>query len=373
VNRADILKRVIERGVAGEADVGAVSHLLYVQVLSSLQRGLTVEIPRFGTFGTRVAGVKRIRKIPYFQPSPELAERANARFRDLRPLVVGSYEQVREGGGVEFQGGLRTADLDGEGIDNKRLVDPGSEVSVDEFGHLTEDTQRPQPIQEDGVMPRLNLKDESAEGESFQESESTSAPPTLREVGGGGGGGGLSPVVLIILIIAVLGLGVFALNHFGVVHLWGKKPAQVTEAFPEPTLPEPAMPEAGAQGQPGEAQAPPSETVPAPSAAETTPKVTPPAHKPTQAAPAPAITPPSGSGDFTIQVSSWASKAKAEAEAGRLGSAGLSAYVEEGVVGGTTWYRVRVGRYPTEREAKEAITKMQPGMETDLWVTRVGH
>jgi cell division protein FtsN len=130
-----------------------------------------------------------------------------------------------------------------------------------------------------------------------------------------------------------------------------------------------------AAGQPGqtEAPAPTKEAVPAPSAAETTPQVTPPAHKPTQTAPAPAITPPSGTGNYTIQVSSWASKAKAEAEAGRLGSAGLSAYVEEGAVGGATWYRVRVGRYGTEREAKEAIAKMQSGMETDLWVTRVGH
>jgi cell division protein FtsN len=46
--------------------------------------------------------------------------------------------------------------------------------------------------------------------------------------------------------------------------------------------------------------------------------------------------------------------------------------VEQGLVGGTNWYRVRVGRYATEREAKETIAKMQPAMETDLWVTRVG-
>jgi cell division protein FtsN len=183
----------------------------------------------------------------------------------------------------------------------------------------------------------------------------------------------LSPVVLIVLIIAVLGLGVFALNHFGVIHLWGKKPVQVTETFPEPTLLEPTIPEAAAQPQPAEAQAPPGGAAPTPSAAEATPQVAPPAHKPTSTAPAPAITPPSGTGNYTIQVSSWASRAKAEAEAGRLGSAGLNAYVEEGIVGGTTWYRVRVGRYATEREAKEAIAKMQPGMETDLWVTRVGH
>ncbi len=371
VNRAEILKRVVDRGVAGEAEIGAVSRLLYVQLLSSLQRGQTIEIPKFGIFGTRVAGVKRIRKIPYFQPSTELARRANARFRDLKPLVIGSYRQVPASGDVEYRGVLPDDERGGEEIGNERLLDSRSEVAIEEFEHLAEETQRPQPKQEDGVMPRLNLKDESAEGDSFQESESTSAPPTLREVGGGGGGG-LSPVVLIVLIIAVLGLGVFALNHFGVIHLWGKKPVQVTEAFPEPTLPEPTMPEAGAQ--PGQAEQTPAVTEPAPTpgAAEQTPQIAPPAKRPAPAASVPSVAPPSGEGSFTIQVSSWASKAKAEAEAGRLGAAGLSAYVEEGMVGGTTWYRVRVGRYVSEKEAKDAIAKMQPGMETDLWVARVG-
>jgi hypothetical protein len=215
-------------------------------------------------------------------------------------------------------------------------------------------------------MPRLNLKDDSVEGEGFQESEPTSTPPTLREVGGGGGGG-LSPLVLIILILAVLGLGVFALNHFGVIHLWGKKAVQVTEAFPEPAFPEPVVPEGAGQT----AEPPPGGgEAPAPAVTEPAPQIAPPEqHRP---AAAPAVTPPSGSGQYTIQVSSWASRAKAEAEAGRLGSAGLSAYVEEAMVGGTNWYRVRVGRYATEKEAKEAIAKMQPGMETDLWVATVG-
>jgi septal ring-binding cell division protein DamX len=372
VNRADVLKRVVERGVAGEAEIGVVSRLLYVQLLSSLQRGLTVEIPGFGTFGTRVAGVKKIRKIPYFEPSPELAERANARFRDLKPLVIGTYERVPAFGDVEFRGTLPLPEQSGEVFEKEHLVDSRSDVSVQEFESLKEETQRPQPTQEDGVMPRLNLKDESAEGDSFQESESASAPPTLREVGGGGGGGGLSPVVLIILIIAVLGLGVFALNHFGVIHLWGKKAVQVTEAFPEPSLLEPALPEGGAQPGQTEAPAGTSEPAPAPTTAEPTPQITPPAQRPAPAAVAPAVAPPSGTGKYTIQVSSWASKAKAEAEAGRLGSAGLSAFVEEGMVGGTNWYRVRIGRYASEREAKEAIAKMQPGMETDLWVAHVG-
>ncbi len=373
MNRADVLKRVTDRGVAREDEIGTVSRLLYVQLLSALQRGQTVEIPGFGTFGTRVAGVRKIRKIPYFEPSPELSRRANARFRDLKPLVVGSYQEVPGPGEVEYRGAVPVSDRWGEEFGKERLIDERLEVPAEDFKHLREETQRPQPKQEDGVMPRLNLKDESAEGDSFQESESTSAPPTLREVGGGGGGGGLSPLVLILLIIAVLGLGVFALNHFGVIHLWGKKAVQVTEAFPEPALPEPTLPEAAGQSGQGEAPTVATEQAPAPTAAEQTPQITPPGgQRPAPSVSPSPVAPPSGPGNYTIQVSSWASKAKAEAEAGRLGSAGLSAYVEEGNVGGTAWYRVRVGRYATEKEAKEAISKMQSGMETDLWVARVG-
>lgn len=371
MNRADVLKRVADRGVAGEAEIGAVSRLLYVHLLSSLQRGQTVEIPGFGTFGTRVAGVKKIRKIPYFQPSTELARRANARFRDLKPLVTGSYQQVAAPGDLEYRGALPDAEQRGEEGGKDRLLDLGSEVSAEEFEQHFERPQRPQPKQEDGVMPRLNLKDESAEGDSFQDSESTSAPPTLREVGSGGGGGGLSPLILIFLIIAVLGLGVFALNHFGVIHLWGKKAVQVTEAFPEPVLTEPSLQEPTGQTPQGGAPAPTTEAAAAP-AVEQTPQITPPSREPAPRSTVTTAPPPSGSGNFTIQVSSWASKAKAEAEAGRLSAAGHNAYVEEGMVGGTTWYRVRVGRYASEREAKEAIEKMQAGMETDLWVARVG-
>ena len=379
MNRAEILRKCVEQGVASEGEIESVSRLFYVQLLSGLQRGQAVEMPGFGSFGTRVAGVRAIRKIPYFEPSSELAERANRRFRDLRSLLIGTYEQISAHPNAEYLGKVPRYDPIVDAIGKDRMVDTGSEVGLQEYEELMSESKRPQQQEEDSVMPRLNLKDESAEDESLQESEQASAPPTLREVGGGGGGG-LSPVVLVALIVAVLGLGVFALNHFGVVHLWGKKPVKVAEAFPEPTLPEPAPTSEASQAAPPEsapaqsgAPTPSGSTTAAPAqtAPEQTPAITAPAQTRPEVKPAPAA-PPSGSGDYTIQVSSWASKGKADAEAARLSSGGFSAYVEQGTVGGTNWYRVRVGRYPTEREAKEAIAKMQPAMETDLWVTRVG-
>lgn len=351
MNRADILKKCVERGVAAEAEIASVSRLFYVHLLSALQRGQNVEVPRFGTFGTRVAGVKKIRKIPYFEPAPELAERANQRFKDLKFLLIGTYEQVPAFGEAEFKGKVPPYDALVEGAGKDKILDTRTEVTPPEYDRLTREHELPQQREEEPVMPRLNLRDESLEEESGVPESETPVPPTLREVDGGGR---MSPILLVILLILVVGLGVFALNHFGVIHLWGKKAPAVAES----TIPEPAIPEPQPEQAPAE---PTPEVAPPPEAAKPAPEVKP--------APAP---PPTGTGAYTVQVSSWASQAKADAEAARLAAAGFSAFVEEGVVGGQTWHRVRIGRYASEKEAAEAVRTMQPGMESDLWVARVG-
>jgi cell division protein FtsN len=214
-------------------------------------------------------------------------------------------------------------------------------------------------------MPRLNLKDDGMEEEPLplDSDKPMNPPPTLRDVGGSGGGGGRSILLPIFAVIIVLGVAVFALNYFKVIHLWGKKAPKITEAVPEATLPgeastdQGALPEAGAavaQAEP----APAPEPNPEPTAA--------PVEKPKISLP------PSGSGNYTVQVSSWASKAKADDEAGRFTAAGFSAFVEDAQVGGETWYRVRVGRYATPKDAKEAAAQLSKMTEDGAWVARVG-
>ena len=80
----------------------------------------------------------------------------------------------------------------------------------------------------------------------------------------------------------------------------------------------------------------------------------------------------SGSGDYTVQVSAWMTQQKADEEASRLSAAGYTAFVEDGFVAGETWYRVRVGRYATMEEAQQAAAQLQPMMESQIWVARVG-
>jgi septal ring-binding cell division protein DamX len=92
-----------------------------------------------------------------------------------------------------------------------------------------------------------------------------------------------------------------------------------------------------------------------------------------QAAPtktAAASLPPTGAGNFTVQVSSWETQAKANEEAARMTAAGYPAYVVEGNVEGDTWYRVRVGRYATMADAQAALRQMSQVAETEPWIAQ---
>jgi septal ring-binding cell division protein DamX len=82
----------------------------------------------------------------------------------------------------------------------------------------------------------------------------------------------------------------------------------------------------------------------------------------------PAATAPSGAGRYTVQVSSWKSKGKANSQAQQLSSAGFDAYVMDMEVNGEQWHRVRVGRYGTKGEAREAIAKLEAQIPDGLWI-----
>lgn len=203
-------------------------------------------------------------------------------------------------------------------------------------------------------MPRLNLRDdETGEDSTRMEGgdQSDQMPPTLRDMGEGEGGGkGRSILIGVLLALVALAAIVFALNYFGVVNLWGKKAPLVTESFPEPELA--PVPEQGAEGQ-----------TPAVEGGET-PAVVPSPETSTPAAqakkqPAHGSQPiPGGTGEFTVQVSSWETREKADAEAAGLAAKGLAAFVEEGMVEGEVWYRVRVGRFASEVEAAREAERL---------------
>ena len=227
-------------------------------------------------------------------------------------------------------------------------------------------------------MPKLNLRDDGFEEDSnpLDSDQSISPPPTLREVGvSSGGGGKTSTLLTVVLVIAALAMGVFALNYFKVIHLWGKKAPKVAI---EQDLPLPEAPMTSTDQ--GSMPAPSGDVTPSPEPSlEATPAIgnatspSPAAKRTKTAAPASFTPPPTGSGDYTVQVSSWTSKAMAEKEASRLSAAGMSAFVEDAVIAGENWYRVRVGRYGSSREAKDAADQLAKSLDGRIWVAKVSN
>lgn len=377
MNRSDILKKCVERGVAGETEVGAVSHLFYVYLLSALQRGQRVEVPNFGTFGTRVAGVKRTRKIPYFEPEADLARKVNQRFENLRSLVTGKYVVTPQAGDTEYKGPQPPYDPTVE-RGKEYIFDTNREVSLDDFERAAASGTKETQLEEEHVMPRLNLQDEDEGAGIPPEHDETpiTPPPTLRDVGPDGGR--KAPWLAIIVALLVLAAAVVSLNYFHVIHLWGKKVPKVVEQIPEVAPQEPSAPGEQATTPPaaGQEETPLPSVTPGkekesgalPSGKATTGK--PAVKKPAPAvAPPPAATAPSGAGKYTVQVSSWKSKGKANRQAQELSAAGFDAYVMDGEVNGEAWHRVRVGRFGTMGAARDVIAKMQSQGVDGVWVT----
>lgn len=206
-------------------------------------------------------------------------------------------------------------------------------------------------------MPKLNLKDEGMEPEpeptpSGEEEEASAPPATLRS--NATASGGLSPWLQVLIAIMVLGALTFALNYFDVVHLWGSRPVKVITSLPEPE------------------QTPPAAETQQQATPEVTPTPTPIQTPPPKTGGSTRVPSSVAGGSFTVQVSSWASASKANEQVQKLTTAGFDAFVEDATVSGEQWYRVRVGRYGSEKEAASAASQLQKMVEDGIWVARVG-
>lgn len=203
-------------------------------------------------------------------------------------------------------------------------------------------------------MPNLNLIEEEGGGEGTMQPVASPA----RKSGGGGG----SKVVVIFLIILLLGGGVFALNKFGIVKLWGKKKPAVAQVQEEP------FPQA-------------EEFVDTTSvAAEDTAGIafveTPPIEEVAKQ-PAPIETSMmSGKlaemkGNYTIQVSAWRDPETAQTYVRRLEDAGYPAYVQKRATKDGDWYTVRIGRYVSIKEARKAVDMFAVQLKSNYWIDKV--
>ncbi len=211
-------------------------------------------------------------------------------------------------------------------------------------------------------MPDLNLKDEEEFSNEHENYEKKPRKPRFHK--GGRGGGNTDKILIIATIVILLVLGAVMLNQFGVINLWGTGDSQVTVALPplEEEVVEP-IPE------PREPTLTPTPEVREPEAEDPQPEEPPTA--PAREREAPQEVRPSGTGQYSVQVSSWRSQQNAEQQAQRLRDAGKDAFVSSGTVNGTTWYRVRIGRYQTIEEAERAAENFQLVLEAGWVVVRI--
>lgn len=78
-------------------------------------------------------------------------------------------------------------------------------------------------------------------------------------------------------------------------------------------------------------------------------------------------------GKYTVQVSSWQTRQKAEKVAQRFRDKGYDAYVQSAYLTDRkeTWYRVRVGRYATNTDAAQVANEIRDLLESGYWIDRV--
>lgn len=137
---------------------------------------------------------------------------------------------------------------------------------------------------------------------------------------------------------------------------------------PERTTPKAAEPPVAANTPP-----PVPASVPEPKAV--TPAVetpAPPLAAVEKPAPQPSATAGSDPGDkgYAVQIAAVNARSEADAMAKRLASKGYSAYVLAPASGTPPVYRVRVGKFPTKREAETVAAKLQKEEQLKPWVTR---
>lgn len=101
-----------------------------------------------------------------------------------------------------------------------------------------------------------------------------------------------------------------------------------------------------------------------------TPTIQQPSDLPPQESPRPQVVVEDGK--YTVQVSSWQTRRRAEEDAERYTAKGFNAYVQEAYIPskGGTWYRVRVGRYATQQDAEQLASQLAGLLEAGFWVDR---
>ncbi len=202
----------------------------------------------------------------------------------------------------------------------------------------------------------------------------------------------VSSSLLVVIFLGVLALGVFIFLlgvSVGKKEVGAGTPSQiVTQQIPEPVKEPPVKPSASDTGAGSDAQSPTATSAllnPAQTAADApshppaketvADKPAAPASKPATETkkPAAAAPAPSGTGLYYVQVAAYTERSQAQAAADKYRQQGYSAVVTNPKPSETkTWYRVRLGGFPTRDKATALLAKLNAaaGKKTDFRIVQ---
>lgn len=232
-------------------------------------------------------------------------------------------------------------------------------------------------------MPDLNLQDDEGtiqnpEGSGESYGEMTETAPSGEE-GQEERKGGMLKILIIIAGILILGGGtVFLLNSLGIIKLWGGAPQTTVMQYEEPAAAESPSAETTPAEQPSQEKMVETpaldEGKPAKAAETKTPassvaKI----QQPAKPMPSPATGGKLNEmqGEYTVQVSAWREEGTARELVHRLEEAGYPAFVESRPYTDGNWYTVRIGRYPSRKEAQLAVANFAEELQSNHWIDRV--
>ena len=215
-------------------------------------------------------------------------------------------------------------------------------------------------------MPDLNLQDDegsldnldSAGGDELTISEDEGPPKQKSSA--------LTVVLIFVVVIIVGAGGTYVLNRLGIIKLWG------TRAAPEVVQMEQQVPQqtetlAQDTTQITMVETPPLGDTKKPSTTAVKPS------QPAKQMPAATTGPSLGEmkGEYTVQVSAWRDKDKAQDLVRRLEQAGYPAFIEERSFNDEAWYTVRIGRYASLKEAQLAVGNFAEELRSNCWIDRI--
>jgi cell division protein FtsN len=213
-------------------------------------------------------------------------------------------------------------------------------------------------------MPDLNLIDEGG----FEETPTPAATPAKKKIKSSGGGGGGKVIVILLMILILCGAAAYFLNQRGIINLWGKKKPLLTqrmedEQFPQEPIVQQEQPKAlldttmslldtplteeNPMDQPAAEAKPVKGKIKKSKAVEEKSEVV----ETTEASSKLSDM----QGEYTVQVVAFKDKEQADETRQSLEIAGYPAFVEKVPMKGGSWYTVRIGRYATPEDAKNAV------------------